>query len=193
MSTCSILATGLDASNGCNQPIGGTASDVILMNYDDINRTLLVKASGAVTDLILKSTKVAYKFETTEDANTGSFTFAKGRFFGMYDHSVVMRDFVGNKAAHVFLDSLKGARVVAIVENKHRGTNGESKYKIYGLDAGLILTGDTGTTELTDGIIGEITLASSEMSKEPSRPICLYDTSEVTTDAIIAALLVPAT
>jgi len=186
--SCVDLTKGLVA-NTCEQPIGGSNGRVILMNFDDIDRAALTVASGQCTALSLKSGKKGYAFTGKDDANIGSFTYSKGKYFGSYEHKITLSDFVGGAEAYEFVHQVANARLVALVQNRDIGVAGAKKYTLYGLEAGLVMNADSGTTEMTDSVIGAIELTSSENSKEPNRPINLYKTDEATTDTLVEGLI----
>lgn len=187
---CENILKGLSAFD-CNTPFGGTTGRVILMNYDDIDRTALTIASGQVTALALKSDKKGVAFEGAgNNANIGSFTFTQGTYGGgTYVHQLELRDFKGGADAYNFLEGLKQNNVVAIVETKYQGENGECAYTIYGLNTGMRLSGHEGTTEFSDGVISTFTLATDENSPEPMPPINLYKTDYATTQTLVNSLI----
>lgn len=191
--TCSQLAQDFMGKT-CEQPIAGTNSQVILINYDDINRSTIVKTNGIVSALSLNTGKKGYSFTNTDgNANIGSFTFNPQTYTGgSYVHTVSLKDFIGNADAYKFVSQLKASKVVAIIENRFKGDTAERKYTIYGLEAGLKLKADSGTTELSDGIVATIELSSSDNCQEPNRPINLFVTDESATDTMVKGLLIAA-
>lgn len=190
MATCENILKGLSAFD-CNTPFGGTTGKVILINYDDIDRTALSIAEGNVTALALKTGKKGVVFEGAgNNANIGSFSFSQGTYGGgTYIHTLELRDFKGGADAYNFLEGLKQNNVVAIVETKYKGDDNKSAFTIYGLETGMRLSAHEGTTEFSDGVISTFTLASDENSPEPMPPINLLKTDYTTTQTLINSLI----
>ena len=103
---------------------------------------------------------------------------------------MVVRIFKKSEAAKKFVNGLTNARVIAIVENNDTGDNGDTKYEVYGWDSGLELTEITVTTEMTDGVAYQVTLANGTIAQEGSLPMSLFNTDEQTTDLMVEGLLV---
>ena len=106
-----------------------------------------------------------------------------------HQHNVVVRIFKKSEAAKKFVNGLTNARVIAIVENNDTGDNGDTKYEVYGWDSGLELTEITVTTEMTDGVAYQVTLANGTIAQEGSLPMSLFNTDEKTTDLMVEGLL----
>ena len=102
---------------------------------------------------------------------------------------MVVRIFKKSEAAKKFVNGLTNARVIAIVENNDTGDNGDTKYEVYGWDSGLELTEITVTTEMTDGVAYQVTLANGTIAQEGSLPMSLFNTDEKTTDLMVEGLL----
>ena len=102
---------------------------------------------------------------------------------------MVVRIFKKSEAAKKFVNGLTNARVIAIVENNDTGDNGDTKYEVYGWDSGLELTEITVTTEMTDGVAYQVTLANGTIAQEGSLPMSLFNTDEATTDLMVDGLL----
>ena len=63
------------------------------------------------------------------------------------------------------------------------------KRQVYGWDSGLELTEITVTTEMTDGVVYQVTLANGTIAQEGSLPMSLFVTDEDTTDLMVNGLL----
>ena len=100
-----------------------------------------------------------------------------------------LRIFTKTQAAKKFVESLKLARVVAIVENKEIGTAGEIKYEAYGWDAGLELMSMKTSTAMPDKVVFELELGSGAKSKETSLPKSVFVTSVSATETMLAGLI----
>ena len=112
-----------------------------------------------------------------------------GTYPKTHQHNVVVRIFKKSEAAKKFVNGLTNARVIAIVENNDTGDNGDTKYEVYGWDSGLELTEITVTTEMTDGVAYQVTLANGTIAQEGSLPMSLFNTDEKTTDLMVEGLL----
>ncbi len=191
---CENILKGLSAFD-CDTPYGGTTGKVILVNYDDIKRDTLTITEGKLTALALNTGKKGVAFEGAgNNANIGSFTFSQGTYGGgTYTHQLELRDFKGGADAYQFLEGLKQNNVVAIVETKYKGENNASAFTVYGLQAGMRLSGHEGTTEFSDGVISTFTLATDENSPEPMPPITLFATSYEATQTLVNGLTTTAT
>ena len=80
--------------------------------------------------------------------------------------------------------------VIAILQNKFRGENGDTEFEIYGLDTGLEVQELTRIQQDADtqGAYN-IVLRSSEQSKEAHLPATLFLTDRAITKAIVDGLL----
>ena len=191
MADCSKIAAGLAAA-ACNSvAVPGTASRVILLNYTDIDRTSLVETANVVSAINTLGVTVGYAFESLPDATVGSVALAVGTYINQFDHTIDGRVFVKSEAAKVFINGLKNARVVAIVENIYfnAGDATPVKYEIYGLNSGLEATEIVGDTSNPDQTVYTFKLASTEQAKEGSLPKTLYVTSVSATDTLVNGLL----
>lgn len=187
---CSKITSGLQAVT-CNNPaIPGTGSRVILINYADIDRNASTVAGNVITELILKSeTTKGFAFESLDNATLGEISYNKGTYFGNWQHDLTLRVFAKNESAKKFANELNGARVVAIVENKEPGTDGDVKYEAYGWDAGLELNEASASTEMADLVVYQIKLGSGANSKEGSLPKSVFKTSLTETETMLNSLI----
>ena len=165
---CSKIKTGF-TNQVCGKPaIAGTTARVIL----------------------LKAGATGYEVDSLPNATVGSDTINAGTYLKTHQHNVVVRIFKKSEAAKKFVNGLTNARVIAIVENNDTGDNGDTKYEVYGWDSGLELTEITVTTEMTDGVAYQVTLANGTIAQEGSLPMSLFNTDEQTTDLMVEGLLV---
>jgi hypothetical protein len=192
MGDCSKITAGLIAAVCGKQAIGGTNPRVILLNYSDIDRTLSTEADGVISAIVLKEDAIGYEFTSLDNAATGTATYNRGTYFGNFQHDLALRVFSKSEASKKFVNSLNGARVVAIVENKEGGTGGAVKYEAYGWDAGLEFNEGTGTTDVADGVVYELTIGSGETSKEGTLPKSVYGATLAETETMLAALVATA-
>lgn len=186
---CSKIKTGF-INQVCGKPsIAGTTARVILISYSDIDKAKSVVTDNVISSLILKAGATGYEVDSLPNATVGSDTINAGTYLKTHQHNVVVRIFKKSEAAKKFVNGLTNARVIAIVENNDTGDNGDTKYEVYGWDSGLELTEITVTTEMTDGVAYQVTLANGTIAQEGSLPMSLFNTDEKTTDLMVDGLL----
>lgn len=186
---CSKIKTGF-INQVCGKPaIAGTTARVILLSYSDVDKSKSVVSDNIISSLILKAGATGYEVDSLPNATVGSDTINAGTYLKTHQHNVVVRIFKKSEAAKKFVNGLTNARVIAIVENNDTGDNGDTKYEVYGWDSGLELTEITVTTEMTDGVAYQVTLANGTIAQEGSLPMSLFNTDEKTTDLMVEGLL----
>nr|UVY10296.1 MAG: hypothetical protein [Bacteriophage sp.] len=186
---CSKIKTGF-TNRVCGKPaIAGTTARVILISYSDVDKSKSAVSDNVISSLILKAGATGYEVDSLPNATVGSDTINAGTYLKTHQHNVVVRIFKKSEAAKKFVNGLTNARVIAIVENNDTGDNGDTKYEVYGWDSGLELTEITVTTEMTDGIAYQVTLANGTIAQEGSLPMSLFNTDEATTDLMVNGLL----
>lgn len=186
---CSKIKTGF-INQVCGKPsIAGTTARVILISYSDIDKAKSVVTDNVISSLILKAGATGYEVDSLPNATVGSDTINAGTYLKTHQHNVVVRIFKKSEAAKKFVNGLTNARVIAIVENNDTGDNGDTKYEVYGWDSGLELTEIAVTTEMTDGVAYQVTLANGTIAQEGSLPMSLFNTDEATTDLMVDGLL----
>lgn len=186
---CSKIKTGF-INQVCGKPaIAGTTARVILLSYSDVDKSKSVVTDNVISSLILKAGATGYEVDSLPNATVGSDTINAGTYLKTHQHNVVVRIFKKSEAAKKFVNGLTNARVIAIVENNDTGDNGDTKYEVYGWDSGLELTEITVTTEMTDGVAYQVTLANGTIAQEGSLPMSLFNTDEETTDLMVDGLL----
>lgn len=187
---CSKIKTGF-INQVCGKPaIAGTTARVILLSYSEVDKSKSVVTDNVISSLILKVGATGYEVDSLPNATVGSDTINAGTYLKTHQHNVVVRIFKKSEAAKKFVNGLTNARVIAIVENNDTGDNGDTKYEVYGWDSGLELTEITVTTEMTDGVAYQVTLANGTIAQEGSLPMSLFNTDEKTTDLMVEGLLV---
>lgn len=186
---CSKIKTGF-INQVCGKPaIAGTTARVILISYSDVDKSKSVVTDNIISSLILKAGATGYEVDSLPNATVGSDTINAGTYLKTHQHNVVVRIFKKSEAAKKFVNGLTNARVIAIVENNDTGDDGDTKYEVYGWDSGLELTEITVTTEMTDGVAYQVTLANGTIAQEGSLPMSLFNTDEKATDLMVDGLL----
>lgn len=192
MATCDNLNA--DILYDCDNPPSGGANDrLILFNYDDINGNVTVDGSNPLlfTNITLGSGIRGFVFEGLNNSNEPRAALVKGRYVNGYDHEVIFKVFKNSPDAKAQLKRLDGARVVALVQNNHKGAGGNAAFEIYGYETGLRL-------QELERVIADaetqgaynVTIRNDEVSRPSSLPHTLFDTDFATTLALVDSLIV---
>jgi hypothetical protein len=177
----------------CNTPISAGVQDTLyLINFDDIaSTTANVDNPNLITGITLVSGAVAYKFEGKNSSIEPRAALVRQRYSEVYDHEITFKVFDNGADVKKNLQGAGTKKVVAIVENRFKGSEGDAAFEIYGITAGL----QAGTLERTTADADtqgawNVVLVSSEFEKEPNLPATLFDTSYVITKALVEGLTV---
>ena len=191
MSNCSeIIQDVIGAECGKNATVG-LEDDLILINFDDIDKPGSTVTNNVISELVLNGTKKGFKFSTIGRSmnEAGVPSVNRGTYKNTVIHSLPLRIFVKNEKVKDFVNKfIEGARVGAVVKNREIGEAGEVKYEFYGFDNGLEITTLVATTAMTDGIVYDITISSVDGAEEGSLPKSIFDTDLATTEAMLASL-----
>jgi len=185
----------------CNQKAtAGLENDILLINYNDIDRDTSVVANGVISSLVLKLVdpsansqvrKNAYSFTSFgKSYNETGVTLNVGTYMNTWTHSVSLRIFNKDQEIKDFVNKLgAGARLVVIVKNKEFGKNGDVRYEVYGWENGLTIAEGTGVVEMTDGLVYGLKVASEEGAQEPDVQKSVFATGGITaTESMINGL-----
>ena len=177
----------------CDNPmVAGAGDNLYLINKDDWDEATITEDVGnsqLITNIVLASGDLSYKFEGKNYSVEPTQKLVKQKYAEVYDHEVTFKVFVANAATKEQLEKMASGSVVAIVENVHRGADGESAFEVYGRGSGLEvqdlerMLNDADTQGAFN-----IVLRSSEVAKEPHLPATLYETDYATTKAIVEGL-----
>lgn len=193
MAECARITQHITLS--CDKPLQAGTKDIMkLINYDDwVNGTFTRNTSNEqiYEAIALPTSATAVRVEGQNNSNQPKVAFVRGRFSSKFDHEVKFLGFKIDPTTKSEFEKLCKGKVVAIVENNHKGDAGETAYEIYGADSGLIvpdggLTRDPLSAD-TDGAY-DITLKSSELVKEAHLPASLYITDYTASKAVFDGL-----
>jgi hypothetical protein len=149
MADCDGAITGgiaLDCAT-VNAPVG-VDKDLILVNYDDFDRTLTLDAANVeaddtnnnidgLTNIELKIGAVQHVFEGTDYSVIPNITAeVKEDGNSWFIHSLAFTAYSKRSEDRIILEDLAESRVVAIVVDRSTGL-----FEIFGIDQGLKLTG----------------------------------------------------
>jgi len=185
----SQITTGLVAVSATRNSIPGTGSKVYLLSYTDVNKISSTVTANVISAIVMQATKKGYVFETLDNSVDGETELVKGVYYSDFDQKLSLRIFSKTQAAKAFVESLKLARVIAIVQNKELGTAGEIQYEAYGWDAGLELMTMKAPTLMGDKVVYDLGLGSGAKSKETSLPKSVFITSVTATESMLAGLI----
>ncbi len=193
MSACGKIDAGI-VYDCANPPTGGANDRLILMNFDDwqsgtisydVNNPLII-------DGYTLGTGQGYAFEGQNDSVEPRVALVKGRYVDSFDHEVRFKVFNNDPSIKEQIMKLGQSKVVAIVQNNHKGASGNAAFELYGNDSGLEL--QELERILNDGdTMGayNLLLRNSETSRPGTIPHTLFDTDFTTTVTNIIDVIVP--
>ena len=190
--SCSQIST--DILNNCDNYLSaGTDDTMILLPYDDIDRTLStldVTNKHLLTNLVMKSTKKGCKVEGRYFSNDADYALVKTKYSNDWDHNIMFRIFDISPATKEWIAQLGSGRVVALLKTKTTAINAQHQYEVYGWDLGLELgemTRNQSDAETKGANV--LKLVCDETNKEPKQPLTFFKTDVPTTEAAVAALI----
>ena len=190
------LCGGISADNlsNCDNPLqAGTEDEMLVINREDI-ASITVNSTDNVTveDITLKTGTKAFIIDGKRNSIAPSFAMVQTGVFKMFDHIVNAKGFDISADAKAEMNNVKEGRYVILTNNFYSGTDGNSKFEIYGITTGLEVTALTrNPNDDTQGAF-DITFGT-DLNKEPKVPAALFITDEATTNAVWESLKVPAT
>ena len=188
---CEEKLTADMAKNCDTKPVGGIEVNVVLINFDDINKTAST-FSGTndliITNLATNSGTAGYNLEGIKQINGASWELVKNEEgFDKYKHlfsGVVLAPSAVNKK--LVESVLSGSRYVVVIEKKWKGTSQADAFEVLGFDSGLVAASGTWNTKEADGSI-KFELASEEGFEEPTMSRNVLETDYATTATAFAA------
>ncbi len=176
-----------------NPPSGGANDRLILFNFDDMqNATITYNVSNPllITNIVLASGVTGYVFEGLNSSVEPRSGLVKGRYVNGYDHEITFKVFQNTPAIKATLNKLDGAKLVGLVQNNHRGEDGNSAFEIYGLETSIQLQ-ELGRTVADAELQGayNLVIRNNETSRPSTLPHTLFNTDFATTLAIVNGLI----
>lgn len=177
----------------CDTPLqGGSEDKIVLFNWDEWKEFTIsrnVDNPQVIEDIVMGSGVTGYLMEGKNNSVLPKTTYIKQRFSEVFDHELNYKIFTIDGETKSELEKKVKGRFVAVVENKFKGTDGDSAFEIYGADAGLVVTALTRDPNSSDtqGAF-DIILKTDEFSKEPHLPSSLFDTDYNTSKAVFDSL-----
>lgn len=192
MSICGKINASI-AYDCTNPPTGGANDRLILMNFDDWGNCSI--GYNITNPLIIESITpasgiVAYEYEGHNNSVEPRLALVKGRYVDGYDHEVKFKVFSNAPTVKAQLQKLGQSKVVAIVQNNHKGANGDSAFEVYGSQTGLEL-------QELERIIADaetqgafnLLIKNDEVSRPSNLPNTVFLTDFATSKAIVDGLL----
>jgi hypothetical protein len=176
-----------------NPPSGGANDRLILFNLEDLqNATITYNVSNPllIENIVLGSGVVGYVFEGLNSSVEPRTGLVKGRYVNGYDHEIRFKVFQNTPAIKATLNKLDGAKLVALVQNNHKGASGNSAFELYGLETGVLLQELARTTadaELQGAY--DLLIRNNETSRPSSLPETIFITDFATTLALVNSLV----
>ena len=196
MAVCGNINTG--AGYDCTQKdTGGLEQvEILLMNRGDIDlsTTVINRDPGSgihnISALNLVPGAVAYSFQgiPSKRVLSASYTKQDGDFIDTVLHTVNIALYNQCEESLVTLNQfIDGAEVVAVIENKSKGTNNNCAFQIYGFDRGLKAGELAYNSNENNGIV-LLPLTSRDPDFEPYVPYKYEETDYATTKTKIESL-----
>jgi hypothetical protein len=166
-----------------NKASGGIEVNVVLINFDDIDKaTSVTDANGVITNLSTKSGTSGFFVEGVKQVQGASAELVKKEDgFDKYTHlfsGVVLSPSAENKKS--LSEIASGSSYVAVIEKKWKGDAQEDAFEVLGWDVGLVISTVVWNTKESDGVI-KFELASEEGFEEPELPRNNLETNYATT------------
>lgn len=189
MNNCANISKSLVLSQ-CAAGVAAVEPELILINFDDVDRAECAVTGNVISELALSATKNGYKYTSAKNAMETDSPLVKGTYRNAFDHKVVARVFDKTQDIKDELNKLKEGKVIAIVKNVDK-RNEATCYEVYGWENGLEVADLQAASTDADGVIYNITLQSGDNAKESQLPMSLYAGALAATETMIAGLIAP--
>jgi hypothetical protein len=193
--TCSQITNGLIAAICGQSATAGLEDDIILLNFDDVDKGESTVTGNIISTILMKSSdKKGFIFTSYgKSFNDSGATFTKGTYRNTWTHNVMLRIFTKSEDAKKFVNAMaEGSKLIAIVKNKEAGSEGDVKYEAYGWDNGLTLNEGTASVNMDDGIVYSLNIGSEDTAQEGSLPkSVLYAAGLAATESALESLTNP--
>jgi len=186
--SCNLKITGDFALNCETLPIAGIDANIVLINYDDINRTATTFDANnelLVTNFQLKAGKTGYLLSGVKQSNGKNYSMvAVENLPNRFLHGITGKILNPSVANKLQLQKLAlGGKYVAVIKQNWKGVDSEDAFEILGYHAGLELKEATNnSTEESNTIV--LSIGNIDGYEEPKVPFNLLKTDYDTTDAL---------
>ena len=189
---CGKITKSLDIN--CDDPLQAGAEDqLILINRDDwLGATITYNTLNKqiIENVVLASGIVAFSYQGKNNSIGPKYEFIKQTFAEVYNHEINFKVFNVSPDSKQELEAMAKGTMVAIVNNKYKGTDGNAAYEVYGADSGLVMSQNIRDliNQENQGAF-DVIIKSDENSLEPHMPKTFFITDLATTKAIVDGLL----
>ncbi len=149
----------------------GIEADLFLMAKEDI-ASYNVTADGVVNAVALKANQYAVRYQGRRNSYDAGFAMVKGTFNNAFEHHITCRTFVRTQELKDQMNRLAYCRVVAFVRNAD-SHNMETKYEIYGIQNGMLMSEIDWTGNADEGWLASFSLQTIE--NESTIPLTFYN------------------
>lgn len=185
---CGLIAAG--HSPNCDYPLtAGNNERLILYNFDEITGYDVNVSNPLVVEAInMVALKTGFEFVGQNYSNEPKYRMRKGAYVNTYEHEVNFLIFGYNGAVKKIVEAMAKGKLVAVVENNYRGSDGSSAFELYGSGSGLyVQTLERDANDQDNNGAMKIQLLTGERGGEGSLPKSIFDTDYATTKAMIDA------
>ena len=188
MNNCDkLLAMGI--SPDCSNPhVGGYEADGVIINRVAVDFDASSREGNIISNLALKSGKKGFEiYQIGNSPYTGSNTaFTSGTYINKFTHQVNFLVFDHSaECCQNVIDQMANGQFLVVMKNKHAGSDGKSKYQVYGFESGLRMTECT-HDQYSEDTDGGWAIALQEVA--PTSGLFLYSTSITATEAAFQSL-----
>lgn len=192
MSTCGKITANVVID--CDNPmVAGNGDILTLINKEDWDEAVISRDPAndqLITGITLATGDIGYKFEGKNSSIEPTQKLVKLKYSEVYDHEVSCKAFKADAATKDQLEKLAAGKVVAIVENLHKGAGGSSAFEVYGDEIGLELQElERVLADADTQSAFSLVLRTPEIAKEAHLPASLFLTDYATTKAIVDGLV----
>lgn len=140
----------------------GLESKAIIINRTDIDMAALTESGATVTNLSLLSGATGFSIEWVKNIGSTASEFALSETScNKFNQSFACRMVTSDAQSIERLSELANGEFVIVVETRHKGTNLEAAYKVYGLGNGLFMS-ESGFSVIENDGTTSFVLASQE-------------------------------
>ncbi len=169
--SCSKLTRNQNLAR-CGQFNAHIEADLFLMAKDDIEWYNIY--ANICNGLSLKSGRYAVRYQGKRNSYDAGYQMVQGTFSNGFQHHITCRTFVRTQELKDHMNRLPFCRVVAFVRNAD-SHDMQTKYEIYGLENGLLMSEIDWTGNADEGWLGSFTLSTPEDERENTMPVTFHN------------------
>ena len=190
---CNTLITGGFLVNCNNLPVAGIDANIVLINYDDINRaTTTFNATNEllIENFALKTGKTGYLLEGVKQSNGKNYSLVLGENLpNRFKHGIsgkILNPSAANKAQ---FQKIANGKFVAVIKQNWKGVDNKYAFEILVFEIGLELVEATNnSTEDSNTIV--FSLTNVDGYEEAKMPFNLLKTDFNTTNTLFTNLFI---